>query len=423
MKLFKRSLIKLNENKAYIAIYSLLFLFYITILPKDGHGWDTQCWKEWTRYSFENGLSNIYKSWTDYLPLYHYVLWIFGHFQGSVEHIEQNIYLLKAFTVAIEFIGGFYLVKLISLKIENQNERFTLSLFYFLNIAIFYNSLIWGQVDGILATLLFISIYYAIKEKIMLVLVFFILAINFKLQAIIFLPVIGLVILPTIVKRFNFYLLLKWVGIIILLQTLILLPFILVGDLGRIANVIFGSFGKFPVVSMNAYNFWFWFFKGDLMQIQDSKEFLNITLKHWGLILFLITSFIALFPLLKNAFDIILKRNNPPFSLEKILIVSSIIPLLFFFFNTQMHERYSHPAVIFVIAYSIISRNSAPAIIICIAYLLNLEDVYRFLKLNDYNAFYFKRHFIAIIYFIGILSLYASLSGYELNRLWESKSK
>ncbi len=422
MPFFKNFIKSVTANGSFFAIYILLYITYIVILPKDGHGADLYCWKEWSKHLFINGLGSAYQSWTDYLPLYQYFLWAFGHIQGSVERIDQNIYLLKTITIAFEFIGGYYLIMLIRNKFDNQYELLVSSMFYFLNIAVFYNSIIWGQIDGILATFLFISLYYAIKEKVTFSLVSLILAINLKLQAIIFLPIIGLILLPPIFKRFSLKNISLWIGSVFIVQLLILLPFIIEDDIERVFSVIVGSFGKYPVVSMKAYNFWTWFLKGNLMEMPDSTLFFGCSYKSLGLLLFFTSSFVALWPLLKNVYYKVIRKSKENSSIEQLLLISSLIPLLFFFFNTQMHERYTHPALIFIIAYSIISKNFFPSIIICTAYLLNMEDVYRYLHLESYSHFFFKRHFIAIIYAIGIIYIYLKLYHFKLNFKFAFKS-
>ncbi|RPH31494.1 MAG: hypothetical protein EHM93_13325 [Bacteroidales bacterium] len=423
MKALWQPIRTVKESLKFVSAYAILFATYIIILPKSGHSYDLSCWSGWCKHIFTNGLGKAYQSGTDYLPLYHYILYLFGLIQGSTENIERNIYLLKVFTIIAEFIGGFFLIKLIKERISNTYEQFFYSMFFFLNIAVFYNSIIWGQVDGILTTLLFISVYFALKEKILSSLLFFLLAINMKLQAIIFMPIIGLMLLPLMLKRFSFKNLTLWIGSLIVLQLLILLPFIIKDDIGRVLHVIIGSFGKYPVVSMNAYNFWFWFLKGNLMQIPDSNLYLGGSYKSWGLLLFFTTSFVALWPLIKNAYYKAIRGSIEAISVERILLVSTLIPLLFFFFNTQMHERYSHPALMFVIAYSILSKDFLPSVIICLAYLLNMEDVLRYLNLDNYSYFIFKRHFIAIIYAVGILILYARLYNFRLNLNSISASK
>lgn len=423
MKQPKEFLKALKANQLFIMLYSFLFIFYVIILPKNGHWGDFYCWSVWSKFYLEHGFSKIYKTWTDYPPLYNYVLWVYANIQGSAEKIDQNIYLLKIFTIAIEFIGGFFIVKFISLKVTNTSERVILSLFYFTNIAVFYNSIIWGQVDGILATLVFISMYFAINKKISLAIIFFVIAINFKIQAIVFLPVIGLVALPELANNFKTRNLAKWLGIALAIQVLIILPLLLSGQLPRLFSVIIKSFGRYPFVSLNAYNFWHWMLNGDLTQIPDSTKFIGISYKMWGLLLFLTTSFMALLPLLKAAYNSVNKKSSEIITQEKILLICSLIPLLFFFFNTQMHERYSHPALIFLITYSILSRNYMPTLLVCTAYFLNLEDVYRFLKLDSYSVIFFKKQFVALLYLIGIIDLYINLFDYKLSRLWFPKSK
>lgn len=409
-----------NSDRKFLFGYLLIFLTYIVLLPKTGHDFDTYCWKEWAKYIFTNGLGNAYKSGTDYLPLYQYFLYFFGLLQGSIENIERNIYLLKIFTLIFDFIGGFFLVKMIKEKISNPYEWFFYSMFFFMNIAVFYNTLIWGQVDGIMSTFLFITVYFALKEKVLLSLLFLLLAINMKLQAIIFLPIVGLILLPLLIKEFSFRNLSKWVLSIVALQLLILLPFIIKGDFQKIISVITGSFGKYPVVSMNAHNLWTWFIKGILMTTPDNLLFMGITYKSWGLLLFFTTSFVALWPLLKTSTNRLLGKSRESTSTEKILIISALIPLLFFFFNTQMHERYSHPALIFIITYSILSKNFLPSIIICSAYFLNIEDVQHYLQLDNYRLLFFRRHIIAIIYFIGILLLFFKLYQNKNNQVLHS---
>jgi Gpi18-like mannosyltransferase len=357
MKALWQPIRTVKENLKFVSAYAILFATYIIILPKDGHWGDMYCWIGWCNYIFTNGLGKVYQSGTDYLPLYHYILYLFGLIQGSTENIERNIYLLKIFTIIAEFIGGFFLIKLIKEKISNTYELFFYSMFFFLNIAVFYNSIIWGQVDGILTTLLFVSVYFALKERVLYSLLFFLLAINMKLQAIIFMPIIGLMLLPLMVKQFSLKNLSVWFGSLIILQILILLPFIIKDDIGRVLLVIINSFGKYPVVSMNAYNFWFWFLKGNLMQIPDSNLFLGYSYKSWGLLLFFTSSFLALWPLLKMVYCKLIRKAIESLSTEKIMLTSALVPLLFFFFNTQMHERYSHPALMFVITYSILSKD------------------------------------------------------------------
>ncbi len=395
--------------KKYIPLCILLFTFCFVIMPHDGNNWDINCWKQWAEYIFENGLGNVYNSNTDYLPLFHYVLKIFGVFQGSIEKIGSNIHYLKSITLLFHFLTGFFLISLIKKKGSSPDNMIVYVLFYLLNIAILYNTVVWGQVDAILTCLSFIACYFSFKKNVLLSLVFIVLAINFKLQAIIFLPVVGLMLFPVIISTFSIKKVLKWIFIPFLLQIIILLPFILSGTLDNLWSVVTGSVGKWPVVSMNAYNIWDFILSGDLYTMPDNKTFIGISYKQWGLLMFFVTSGIALFPLLKSGYLSIKRKIDFNFPIEKFLLLCGIIPLLFFYFNTQMHERYIHPALVFLIAYSLYTKKPFVLIIGCCAYLLNLEGVLKFMHIHNYGTLIFNRDFISSLYLLTIVWLYIEL--------------
>jgi Gpi18-like mannosyltransferase len=397
--LFKRTFLPL----------ALLYIFYFLILPKSGHWGDLNFWKLWCSHIFQNGIGRTYESGSDYLPLYHYILCFFGWLQGSLENIDRNIHLLKAITLIFDFAGGFYLLRMIYEQKGDWKDAFILSLCYFLNIGVFYNTIIWGQVDGIVSALLFISFYTAYKQQAIKALLFLLLAINFKLQAIIFIPIIGLMLLPIVITRFSLKRLMLWVGSLILLQCLILLPFILEGTTHKVWEVVTQSFGKYPVISANAYNIWYYFITGDLFTIMDNLIFCGMTCNTWGKFFFFTMSFISLAPLLKALIESIKHKHVVQLPLEKLLLTCSIIPLLFFYFNTQMHERYSHPAFIFLITYCILKKQPLIAILGITAYFLNLEAVLRFYELPNYKTFIFSPQFISSLYLLTIFLLLISL--------------
>ena len=399
--------------KKYIAFCVLFFIFCLVFLPQQGHGSDMNCWKDWTKYIFNHGLHNVYKSGTDYLPLYHYILTIFGLFKGSIENIEVNIHYLKLITLFFHFVTGYFLILLIKKNDWSSDKMIVYVLFYLLNIAVLYNSLIWGQVDEILTGLIFITCYFSLKQKVQLALIFLVFSINFKLQAIIFLPIVLLLLLPAIISTFSIKKLATYILFPLLIQVLIILPFIISGNISKLWDVVTGSMGKYPVVSMNAYNFWDFLLPGNLREIPDSNTYKGISYKHWGLLLFFVTSGLALFPLFKSVYLSIKSKTNISFPIDKFLLLCGIIPLFFFYFNTQMHERYSHPALVFLIAYSLYTKKPFVAIVVSCACFLNMEGVLKFIKLNNYETLIFNRDFISSLFLLAIVYIYIQL--FELN--------
>lgn len=402
--------------KEFVAPYIPFLLLLVFFTPTNGHPWDTECWTEWAKYHYVHGLSNIYKSWTDYLPLYHYVLYVYAKLQPNLESVATHIHYLKYVTLFFEFLSTLLLSRLLYNTYGNRHKTLYLSLFYLLNIGVIYNSLVWGQVDGIMSFFVFASILAAYKKRLFVSLLCLILAINMKLQAIIFLPVVVALLIPEIQKSYKK----TFLGIagILFVQVLIIMPFWLAGDISKLLHVVFGSVGKFPVVSMNAYNFWLLTLNNNLnlTQVPDSTIYLGITYKHWGLMLFFISSFGALFHFIAPLWKSVVKKEVNTFSFRELLISSALIPLVFFFFNTQMHERYSHPALIFLAAYALLYKRLFLLVLGSAAYFLNLEDLLQVMQTNNYGTLIFMARFIAGLYAVLILLLYIDLFNPNLKR-------
>ncbi|MDR2011093.1 MAG: hypothetical protein LBQ22_11510 [Bacteroidales bacterium] len=398
-----------------IVIHYIPFLILLCLLtPKSGHWGDNYAWAMWTIFNMEGGHSHIYKTGVDYMPLYHYVLHFYGKLQNSTDAIHQNIYMLKYITLLCEFLSTLFIFKLCEDKFKNTYKAMFLSLFYLLNIGVIYNNIIWGQVDGIMAFFLIASVYFAYKKKILWTLIFYMLAINMKLQSIIFLPIVGLLLLPEILKKENIKKTILSVLIVALMQFIILFPFIKVGDFSKVWYVVTNSVGKYKAVSVNAYNIWHILLKGNLLDINSYTEVFGLTYYLWGLILFFISSFFALFHFIKPLYLKIIKKVKIEFSTRKMFISCSLIPLLFFFLNTQMHERYAQTAFVFLAVYALLYNRPIPYIIGSIANFLNLEGVLKFFELGNYHTLVFMPWFVACLFLITIILLFFDLYDVKL---------
>ncbi|HYC29746.1 MAG TPA: hypothetical protein VEB42_13030, partial [Chitinophagaceae bacterium] len=239
----------------------------------------------------------------------------------------------------------------------------------------------------------------------------FILAVNFKLQSIVYLPIIGLLWLPYFLDPAKWKKLAIAIGLIIVLQLLILLPFLLEGDLDKMVKVVAGSVDHYPVISANAFNMWYWFIDGDPYGVTDRIEFLGITAKNWGLGSFFFSSFILLMPVLLLVIKEIKKglASGKEEMLDIILIAGALVTMNFFFFCTQMHERYSHPAMIFACAYTIRNRKWGLLLLFFLAYFLNMEKVMQYLEWENYDTFIYNPRFVASLFFIFMVFMYKDL--------------
>jgi len=355
-----------------LLLVGMLAVFLLVNCPQDSFEGDMNWWRAWTLNNFK-GLSHAYDSHNEYPPGFQYFLWIFANFLGSETAIEQHTYLIKCFTILFDFAGiG------LSLYVLRYKKGFVeIAAFLLLNIAYFYNTWAWGQVDSIFSFFAFAAILAALYQKVHLSTLSYLLALSFKVQAIIFLPLLALLLVPLMIRRFKLKDYAQWLGLCFAFLLVMILPFW--ESRGQVWEAITGSVDRYPVLSMNAFNLWNILFPGqNLMEVSDAQIWFHLTYKQWGLLLFCFFSGIVLLPLAIQALKMIFQKQSLRFSPNQVLLTGALIPLFFFFFNTQMHERYTHPIFLFLGLYAFRTRNLVPYFLFSVAYFLNLEKVLRF---------------------------------------------
>lgn len=387
-----------------------IFFLYVAITPNTAPPgkYDRTCWITWSNYIYNNGLQNIYKFGVDYPPLYHYILYAYAVLQGGdTESIILGINKIKYITLFFEVVGGYFLYLIVRGSFKTNWKAFSSTLFLLFNIAYFYNNIIYGQIDGIYTCLSFISVYYAIKEKPGISLLALTLALNLKIQALIFIPLILLLNTNKFVGEFSIKNIIKWALPAFVAQACILLPFYLAGDLLVVINVIKTSIGRYTYVSMGAYNLWALIFN-EPFQMHDGFGIGGLSYNTIGFLFFCLFSFITLWPTFSNiALGIILKQKPKKISTEKALLIGTILPIIFFYFNTQMHSRYIHSAILFAGAYALYSKHYIPYILISLAYFLNIEGAAKIFKgdILPYKIFIFQPNIVSLLYLLTLISL------------------
>jgi len=396
--------ISLRQQVAYtVLLYALLLL----LLPHAGYDGDMGFWLRWATYSFDYGLGNVYRiPDNNYNPFYHYILWLYGQLAGSVYRLQRYAHLLKAFTLVFDFAGAFWAASLV----PERSRRFGLALVLLLNIGYLYNTMIWIQVDSIYTFFSFGAVVLAARQRPVASLLLYVLALASKTQAIIFLPPLLLLWGPQWWRQPRRLAQGLLAGAALTL--LLLAPFIWwswENGVPRIIEINATAANLYPKLSLNAYNLWYLITEfQSLPETSDLLPFAGLTFRKWGLIFFLTSSAVALLPLLAAAWQAWRPRAaspGPAPSLVLVLLSCGIIPLLFTFFNTQMHERYWHPALLFLAAYGFVRRDYLPMVIMSVAYFLHLERGLQYLQLLNYDIFYFQPKFVAALFalLIGLL--------------------
>jgi Gpi18-like mannosyltransferase len=380
----------------------LLFFLILALLPASYHSYDRYCFLNWANYIASNGIGNAYSNPEfNYPPLIAYPLQLFAKFQGSPEKLDRYFHYFKLLTLLFDFAAVLLMVNW--LAPQDKRAMFVVLL---LNPLFLYNTLCWGQVDGVPAALILFSLYAVMTNRPAWALIFLTLAINFKLQTIIFIPLIGLLFIWKGLNEWKFNAILIAIAAAVALQTFILIPFIKAGQLHNIITVLTASVDHFPTVSMNAFNLWALLLGNSFALSDQTPLIFGLTYKQTGLILFCIISFIVLFPVL---YGIVLHKFRAiPFNLDlgTVLLMFSLIALAFFYFNTQMHERYSHFAILFVAAYCVSVRRFYLLALILVTYTLNLEAGLRFYNFPSYTVLIFNARFVASLFAMLLLTMF-----------------
>jgi Gpi18-like mannosyltransferase len=396
--------------KQHILIAALLFLFLISMIPGLKGAWvDLRFWQGWSLYIHRNGLCNTYTSGTDYPPVYQYILWIFTLLAGTEEAILKYTGYLRVFTIAADYWALWIVYK----WIDRRVDYIFILLISILNIAYSYDTLIWGQVDAILAAFLIASLYYLYREKRLLSAVILVLAFNTKPQTIVLIPLWGLLLISSLHRARQWRQLVWILATIIITQALILLPFMF-GEAGLAAiwRPITNAINNYPTVSLHAYNIWYFFSSQIAFNAVDTTlSPIGISYFHIGLITFSIALFIVLWPVIRHTLQTLQNRDHPPLSRDVIWLSAALSVLVFFYFNTRMHERYHYYAFIFLTAHMFYTGRHSLYVLLSFTFFLNLESLVNWFQLSNYDTAIFDPRLIATLN--ALLVIFSTLQLYR----------
>jgi Gpi18-like mannosyltransferase len=138
----------------------------------------------WYDFIVSNGgFSALGYEFGDYTPLYLYLLTL-----GTYLPLPK-LYAIKLISISFDLLLAFFVLLIVRLKYENKVvwiSSFFVTLFA---PTVFINSALWGQSDATYTSMLVASIYFAIRQRLNLSLLFFSIALAFKLQAVFLFPV------------------------------------------------------------------------------------------------------------------------------------------------------------------------------------------------------------------------------------------
>lgn len=195
-------------NYLFVGIILSIILRLICVPNKSSDfKWALTSW-----YNFiaeHGGLSALKYTFSDYTPLYLYWLVIASTLlSGLIKNFS-----IKLLAMACDYVCAFFVYKLVQLKYPSTRKPILAFLSVILSPIVIYNSALWGQCDVIYTTGIIACLYFLCITKKAQAFISFGVAISAKLQAIFFLPFLGILLLKKQIQ-FKYFLLIPLVYII-----------------------------------------------------------------------------------------------------------------------------------------------------------------------------------------------------------------
>lgn len=310
---------------------------------------DMNSWKAWSYKLAQVGPSNFYSPnyFSDYFPGYLYILWISGSLFNLFSMPITGLlfeFFLKFVTSLFDIGSAFYIYKIASRY--SKKWAYFAPILYLANPAVIFNSSVWGQIDGIFTFFLLMSAQFLFEKKeIYKSLVSLSLGILVKPQSLAFMPILFTHLWNNFPKNF---LKSSLFGLLVIL--ILSFPFFPKNPIFGLVDLGSKSQDVYQYTSLFAFNFWGIFGAWK----PDNLGFI-LSLKTWGIVLYLCSIVLISLPLLKRSLrseDLRKKVKT-----GQLYFAISLSLFSFFLFLTRMHERYLFPFLAFFLIAAIIQKS------------------------------------------------------------------
>lgn len=309
---------------------------------------DQNLFVQWMNALRQYGLGTVYihDPNINYPPLF--LLFMQGYaglLHGFGITIQAGQLSFKLLLIVLDLVAGIAVFSW-SLGKEKTVVRWVLLCIFVLNPALIVNSSIWGQVD-ILNGMLMAGALLTLLASPVLAGILFALALLTKLQAIVIAPVFGFYLLKCLWQRNLKPLLHMITGVLIPLIIVVIYFASHSGLQAMFKSAYMSAVGLYTQVTLNALNIWF-YVVGTIPTTNDTQKLWNfISLRNLGFVLLLLAVIYTGIYLWKC-------RTMT----TAILLKAGVwISFAFFMLPTEIHERYSIPALILVLLVTMLDRK------------------------------------------------------------------
>ena len=289
-------------------------------------------------FTHAEGVTGYLATPTIYPPFLINLLALVGHlYQALGADLQVTapafLYALRAPAILADLVMTVLIFRFVR---QRAGRRFALAAAaaYALNPAIAYTSGWSGHFDSVYSLFLVLAVWAAARRQAAWVGLWSALAVLTKLQAGAVLPLLAIVL-----WRLDGWSALPRAGLAGLLTTAaVFAPFIGAGVVPQMITAVTTSFGYYPYLSMGAFNFWHlvsWLGWGTFHGRHPDLTalWLGLTPRDLGLVMLEVVTLLLAFSLWRKP------------TLERITIAVALQAFGFFLLATEMHERYSFPAL------------------------------------------------------------------------------
>ncbi|MGV8979586.1 hypothetical protein [Clostridium sp.] len=320
----------MSINKKFLKKFLILaFIIWIAVLiripslPFMSGDYNSFVSKWFDTIKAGGGFAALKNAMGDYTQPYLYLLAI-----GTYTNINTLFYV-KMLSFAFELMAAFYIMKIVNIEYKNEKLVYLSFGLVLLIPTVIFNGSVWGQCDIIFTAFVIGSIYYILCEKPVTSIIFYGIALSFKLQAIFLLPLFGILLFK---KRIKIYHLL----LIPISYLVINIPSLIIGKpLKDILLTYATQSGEYKNLTYNAPSIYQWF---------SSKLFSDTTLVGYIGILFTFAVVLIIIYVSVKYIKVIKYENV----IELALLFAVIVPFLL----PRMHERYFFMADIISLLYA-----------------------------------------------------------------------
>jgi len=317
---YKEKLKKLLIFTSIIGVALIFRIPFLSFTSIDYHAFLSN----WFDTIKSNGGFEALKSVTgDYTQPYLYLLTL-----GTYLNINK-LYYIKMISIVFEIIAAFYIMMIVNKKYKGDKVRYlSFGLTLFIPTVIF-NGSVWAQCDIIFTAFVIGSIYYILCEKPITGVIFFGIALSFKLQAIFLFPLFIVLLFKNRIKIYHFVLL-------PITYFVLSIPSLIIGrPLKEIFLTYVNQSGEYKDLTYNAPSIYQW--------IPNDFFIKTNVVTNIGIIITFIVVLIIVY--ISVRYIKILNNEN---IIELSLLFALIVPYLL----PRMHERYFFMADVISLLYA-----------------------------------------------------------------------